>query len=194
MENNLNREILKIDNPEVIQEIFQGKTLEIIIELMENDLSKEQLLNRLDIYPVKLDYYLLKLKKLGIIECLQEDVVRQRINSTYRLKQNNIKMIVGENVDPLSKIEILQTINTYRGLLKNGFMAATENPDLPNKQASVVIQTNRENAQLFKKELSKLIERFIDLEIEGEEERYIFLPMYFPYQQRSEVNDSITEK
>lgn len=42
----MEKDVLKVDNVDVLKEIFSGKTMDIILELMDRELTEQQLLDR----------------------------------------------------------------------------------------------------------------------------------------------------
>lgn len=186
--------VLNIDDMSVINEILKGRTLDIIIELMNNELTEKQLADRLDIYPMKLKYYLSLLEKFNIVECVKVDVIKQKINSIYKLKTENMNMLINFSDESKSKVELVTNLNKYNDILKVAIKSIAENPELPNKQGALFINTSLENVNEFKNELNKLINKFINMDNPLEESVYLFLPMLLPYDIKGEKNEKVIEE
>lgn len=185
--NNKEENTVHIKDLNVIRELFEGKTLDIIIELMDNELTEEQLISRLEIYPIKLKYYLNKLQKLGIVKCVKEDVVRQEIKSTYVLEKDNFECYIDDNNSDIN-LNLIFDINKYINFMKKGFKILSKNSHLPNKQGAIFIHANEEKVREFKKEINLLIEKFIQIEDNQEKQGYLLLPMLFPHEVEENEN------
>lgn len=174
---------LTIMNEDVIREIFSGKLLDIIIELMDNQLSEQQLLKKLDIYPMKLRYYINKLLEYNIIECVKNDVINQRVNYVFKLKKDDIDLILNSCDQYSLELDLLASIEKYRSLVKRSFQTVCANPDTPNKQAFLIIKASDEKIKEFKQELNTLIQKYADLEDKSENAKYMFMTLLSRYEE-----------
>lgn len=181
--------LISIKDTDVIKELFQGRCLDIIMELMDNEVTEQQLLDRLDMYPIKLKYYLNKLISFGIVECIKEEVVKQKVKSQYKLKKENLELMVEMNDEFEENLNFISNVNTYINIMKNGFKVLSNNPKLTNKQGAVFIRTSLEEAEKFKQELNLLIDRFISIENKKADDGFLFLPMLFPYELKEDKNN-----
>lgn len=172
---------LKILDENIIREIFSGKLLDIIIELMDNQLSEQQLLKKLDIYPMKLKYYINKLLEYEIIECVKNDIINQKVNNVFKLRKDDIDLILNSCSDYNLELNLLSSIEKYRDIVKKSFQNVCSNPDTTNKQAFLVIRVNDEKVKEFKKELNILLKKYSELEDKNEDDKYIFMTLLSKY-------------
>jgi len=177
----MEKDTLIIENIKDISEILKGKTLDIIFELMSGELSEDNLISRLEMHPLKFKIYLNRLLRLNIIEKTRENFVKDKIEVFYKLKQKNLKLLIQSNDRYSSNLQIISDTKKYVDLLKNGFSSLMKQPEKPNKYFAVLIKTDKQRIELFKRKLNSLIDEFIEEDDESKNEIYMFLPMLFPY-------------
>ncbi|QSX05403.1 hypothetical protein JYG23_12065 [Sedimentibacter sp. zth1] len=172
---------LKIDDDNIIREIFSGKLLDIVIELMDNQLSEQQLLKKLDIYPMRLKYYINKLLEYNIIECVKNDIVNQRVNNVFKLRKDDIDLILNSCSEHNLELNLLSGIEKYRNMVKKSFQSVCANPDTANKQAFLIIRVSDEKVKEFKCELNEVIKKYSELEDKSEKNKYLYMTLLSRY-------------
>lgn len=181
----MEKDVLKVDNVDVLKEIFSGKTMDIILELMDRELTEQQLLDRLEMYPIKLKYYLGKLLDIGIIEKINEDMSNVKVKTYYKLKKENINLFVN-NTELGVNFNSINDASKYGDLVKKGFNVLAKNSDAPNKETAVFIHSSREDMLEFKKELDVLVNKFLNKEDKAQTEGYLLLNLLLPYEMDKE--------
>lgn len=184
MENRI--KTLAVEEVDDISNVLQGELLDIILALMDNELTEEQLVSKLDIYPMKLQYYLIKLKKIGIIECIQENIVKENVVIKYRIIPESVNITTNLSLKTKNELDVYNNCNHFGSILKKALKFANVNPALTNKQGAIFIHTNEEKIKEFKIELNKLIAQFIDIEVKEGKNGYVLMPILLPYEIKEE--------
>lgn len=190
-------DVLIMESTKEIADILRGRTWDIVLELMLGELSEDELINRLDIAPMKLKLYLGRLESCGVIEKSQELVYKRSIKNVYRLKNKNLEVVLSSNNNLELERQLEFNRNKFHEFMRNGFKSLYQNQGLPNKQGAIFIKSSPERMIEFKNKLNLLIEDFKSEDNEAEQMFYLFMPMLFPYGNESELNkdgDEINEK
>ena len=177
---------LEVEEIDDVNDVLRGQLLDIILALMDKELTEEQLISKLDIYPMKLQYYLIKLKKLGIVECIEENIIKENVRKKYRVIPDNVNLTANLSLKAKNELETYNNCNHFASILKKSLKFANMNPDLTNKQGAIFIHTNEEKIKEFKIELNKLIDQFMDIEVKEENNGYVLMPILLPYEIKEE--------
>lgn len=177
----MEKDTLIIEEMKDISEILTGRTLDIIFELMNGEINEDDLISRLDINPIKLKIYINRLLKLSIIEKSKELHIKDKIEVFYKLKQKNLKVLIKSHDKYSSKLQIISETKKYVDLVRNGFESLMKNQNKPNKYFAVLIKSDSKQMEIFKQKLNDLIDEFIKEDDETKKETFMFLPMLFPY-------------
>jgi hypothetical protein len=172
---------LIIEDEKQISEILQGHSIDIIFELMQGELSEDELISRLEIHPLKMKIYLDRLIKLGIIDISRTSRNHDHIKIFYELKQKNLELLMHSSEINNSNLIYLAEIQKYNDLIRKGFSILSNNSDKPNKYFAIAIKTESSEMEKFKEKLNILINDFINMEDESKNELFIFIPMFFPF-------------
>lgn len=180
---------LAVEEIDDVSNVLQGQLLDIILALMDNELTEEQLISKLDMYPMKLQYYLIKLKKLGIVECIEENIIKENVRIKYRIIPESVNLTTNLSLKSKNELEAYNNYNHFGSILKKSLKFANVNPELTNKQGAIFIHTNEEKIKEFKIELNKLIDQFMNIEVKEENNGYVFMPILLPYEIREEADE-----
>jgi len=180
---------LIIEDEKQISEILQGHALDIIFELMQGELTEDELLARLEIYPLKMKIYLDRLVKLGILEIAKTSRTHDHVKTSYKLKRKNLEVLMQSGEMGNSNLKYLSEIKKYNDLVRKGFSTLSMNSDKPNKYFAVAIKTDSSQMEKFKEKLNLLIQEFIDVEDESKSELFLFMPMFFPFKLEQEMEN-----
>lgn len=164
-----------------IKFIFSEESLDVIFELLGGELSFDDLKNRLNMIQIKLKIVLYKLIELGVILISKEKIIKDKRVVYFKLNKLKLNEMVKSYDYYKKKLNIVFSSFNNMKIFNNGINSLLKNINKPHENLAIIVKSNNYEIEKFKKELKKMIEKFINKNYNNEEEYFMFMPILLPY-------------
>ena len=169
------------DTKKFVQFIFSNDSLMVIFELLNTELSEEELFYRLNFSNLKFKLIISKLIEHNIVEKTKEIVQDDQVILYYSLNREKLQEIVKYYDFYNKKLNLTFESKKCFNYLKNGFKELLKYPSKPYEKAALFIKSDSISIEKFKEELNELITKFINKNNVKEKDVFMFMPVLLPY-------------